>query len=105
MIAAVALANVDPKPFEDLPKPNIVDAPPKEIYVIQVTTFDYGHGSLQLRHHTFHEFFLTREAAELKIRHLAGLGPRTIECRYFIQTLWPAESGPRVVPIMPEKTN
>lgn len=70
---------------------------PKEIYVIQITTFDYGGlDSVQIMHHTFHEYYASRAQAEEKVKEFEQMTSVVIKHQYFIQTLWPAEQGPRI---------
>lgn len=69
------------------------------IYVIQMINFDYGgYESVRVSQSTYFEFFATKEDAEEKIQSLESIGvnPNISETKYFVQTLFKHNNGPRV---------
>ena len=70
------------------------------IYVVQITTFDYGsYEGVSVKHHTYNTFFPSKEKAQELVDDLESL--RTNESmfhqEYFIQTLWPANEVPNII--------
>ena len=69
-----------------------------EIYVVQMTSFDYGgYESVTVSHHTYNEYYLTKEDAQKCVEAFDKwkLDPSVGRTEYHIQTLW--QEAPRIV--------
>ena len=70
------------------------------IYVVQITTFDYGSfEGVSIGHHTYNTFFTSKAKAQELVDELESYKCKKSVMRqeYFIQTLWPADEAPRIV--------